>query len=107
MAFRYPLPYVRPSRTGPGCNAKVTRQRQDFLYQTSAMLIKRFGALRTESLAVQNMLKRGGIRKKGLNRERHAVPPAAFLKGVERWKLPSDEARNSRRSHLGLGGGSS
>ena len=60
-------------------HAKVARRRQDFLYQTSTMLIKRFGALGTESLAVQNMVKRGGVRKKGLNREIHAAAPSAFL----------------------------
>ncbi|MHB8252259.1 MAG: hypothetical protein ACYDEV_00820 [Acidiferrobacter sp.] len=57
----------------------MARQRQDFLHQTSAGLVKRFGALGTEVLAVQNMVKRGGAHKKGLNREIHAASPAAFL----------------------------
>ena len=61
-------------------HAKVARQRQDFLHQTSAALVKRFGALGTEALVVQNMVKRGGARKNGLNREIYAASPAAFLK---------------------------
>ncbi|AWP22364.1 transposase [Acidiferrobacter sp. SPIII_3] len=60
-------------------HAKVARQRQDFLHQTSAGLVKRFGAIGTESLTVQNMVRSGGVRKKGLNREIYAASPAAFL----------------------------
>ncbi len=60
-------------------HAKVARQRHDFLHQTSAGLVKRFGAIGTEMLAVKNMVKRGGAHKKGLNREIHASAPATFL----------------------------
>ncbi len=63
-------------------HAKVARQRQDFLHQTSAGLVKRFGALGTEMLAVENMVKSGGVHKKGLNREIHAAAPATFLKMI-------------------------
>ncbi len=61
-------------------HAKIARQRKDFLHQTSAWLIQRFGALATEALDVKQMVKQGGTRKKGLNREIHAAAPAAFLK---------------------------
>ena len=61
-------------------HAKVARSRKDFLHQTSAWLVKRFGAIATEALAVKNMVHRGGSRKKGLNREIHAAAPATFLK---------------------------
>jgi len=60
-------------------HAKVARQRQDFLHQTSAGLVKRFGAIGTEALAVKNMVQYGGAHKKGLNREIHAAAPKAFL----------------------------
>ena len=46
-------------------HAKVARQRKDFLHQTSAGLVKRFGALGTETLAVKNMVHGGGAHKKG------------------------------------------
>ncbi|MDR7926169.1 transposase [Acidithiobacillus thiooxidans] len=58
---------------------KVARQRKDFMHQTSAWLVKRFGALATEALAVKQMVKQGGTHKKGLNREIHAAAPATFL----------------------------
>lgn len=60
-------------------HAKIARSRKDFLHQTSAGLVKRFAAIATEALAVKNMVKRGGARKQGLNREIHAAAPAAFL----------------------------
>ena len=63
-------------------HAKVARQRHDFLHQTSAGLVKRFGAMGTEALAVKNMVHSGGSHKKGLNREIHAASPAAFLQMV-------------------------
>ena len=63
-------------------HAKVARQRHDFLHQTSAGLIARFGALATELLDVANMVHSGGSRKKGLNREIHAASPATFLNMV-------------------------
>ena len=61
-------------------HAKVARQRKDFMHQTSAWLVKRFGAIGTEALAVKNMVHNGGAHKKGLNREIHAASPATFLK---------------------------
>ena len=61
-------------------HAKIARSRNDFLHQTSAWLIKRFGAIATEELAVKKMVHNGGAHKKGLNREIHAAAPATFLK---------------------------
>jgi len=63
-------------------HAKVARQRKDFMHQTSAWLVKRFGAIATEALNVKNMVHYGGSRKKGLNREVHAAAPATFLKMI-------------------------
>ena len=89
-------------------HAKVARQRQDFLHQTSAGLVKRFGALGTEALAVQNMVKRGGAHKKGLNREIPAASPAAFLKMTRTkaeeagsWfeEAPTRELKPTQRCH--------
>ena len=61
-------------------HAKIARSRKDFLHQTSAWLVRRFGAIATEALDVKNMVHRGGVRKKGLNREILAAAPSAFLK---------------------------
>ncbi len=106
-------------------HAQVARQRQDFLHQTSAALVKRFGAIGTEALAVKNMVHGGGAHKKGLNREIHAASPAAFLnmtrtkaeeagswyeeaptrmlKPTQRchgcWKLPDEKKTLSNRQH--------
>ena len=90
-------------------HAKVARQRQDFLHQTSATLIKRFGVLGTEALAVQRMVKRGGAPKKGLNREIHAASPAAFLRMIRTkveeagspWyeEAPTREIKPTQRCH--------
>ena len=89
-------------------HAKVARQRQDFLHQTSAALVKRFGALGTESLTVQNMVRSGGVRKKGLNREIYAASPAAFLTMIRTkaeeagsWyeEAPTREIKPTQRCH--------
>ncbi|WP_168185555.1 transposase [Acidiferrobacter sp. SPIII_3] len=65
-------------------HAQVARQRQDFLHQTSAGLVKRFGAIGTETLAVKNMVHGGGAHKKGLNREIHVHGGGAHKKGLNR-----------------------
>ncbi len=106
-------------------HAKVARQRKDFMHQTSAWLVKRFGAIGTEALAVKNMMHNGGAHKKGLNREIHAAAPAAFLKMTRTkaeeagswyeeaptreikptqrchacWKLPDEKKTLSNREH--------
>ena len=106
-------------------HAKVARSRKDFLHQTSAGLVKRFGAIATEVLAVKNMVHSGGAHKKGLNREIHAAAPAAFLKMTRTkaeeagswyeeaptreikptqrchacWKLPDEKKKLSDREH--------
>ncbi|APZ42564.1 RNA-guided endonuclease InsQ/TnpB family protein [Acidihalobacter ferrooxydans] len=61
-------------------HAKIARSRKDFLHQTRAWLVNRFGAIATEALDVKNMVHHGGARKRGLNREIHAAAPGAFLK---------------------------
>ena len=106
-------------------HAKVARARRDFLHQTSAGLVKRFGAIGTETLAVKNMVHSGGAHKKGLNREVHAASPATFLKMLRTkaeeagswyeeaptreikptqrchacWKLPDEKKKLSDRNH--------
>ena len=89
-------------------HAKVARSRKDFLHQTSAGLIKRFGAIATESLDVKNLVHRGGSRKKGLNREIYAAAPSAFLKMIKTkaeeagsWyeEAPTREIKPTQRCH--------
>ncbi|WP_237747409.1 RNA-guided endonuclease InsQ/TnpB family protein, partial [Acidithiobacillus thiooxidans] len=87
---------------------KIARQRKDFMHQTSAWLVKRFGALATEALDVKNMIHKGGAHKKGLNREIHAAAPAAFLKMTRTkaeeagsWyeEAPTREIKPTQRCH--------
>jgi len=89
-------------------HAKVARQRKDFMHQTSAWLVKRFGAIATEALNVKNMVHYGGSRKKGLNREIHAAAPATFLKMIRTkaeeagsWyeEAPTREIKPTQRCH--------
>ena len=89
-------------------HAKVARQRKDFLHQTSARLVRQFGAIATESLAVKNMVSGGGSRKKGLNREIHAASPSAFLQMIRTkaeeagsWyeEAPTRELKPTQRCH--------
>ena len=89
-------------------HAKVARSRKDFLHQTSAWLVKRFGDIATEALAVQNMVHHGGVRKKGLNREIHAAAPGAFLQMTKTkaeeagsWyeEAPTREIKPTQRCH--------
>ena len=89
-------------------HAKVARQRKDFMHQASAWLVKRFGAIGTEALAVKNMVHGGGTHKKGLNREIHAASPAAFLKMTRTkaeeagsWyeEAPAREIKPTQRCH--------
>jgi putative transposase len=106
-------------------HAQVARQRKDFLHQTSAELVRRFAAIGTEALAVQNLVQGGGAHQKGLNREIHAASPAAFLQMIKTkaeeagswfeeaptreiqptqrchacWKLPDEKKKLSDRQH--------
>jgi putative transposase len=90
-------------------HAKVARQRKDFMHQTSAWLVRRFGAIATEALAVKNMVRHGGTHKKGLNREIHAAAPATFLKMIRTkaeeagsWyeEAPTREIKPTQRCHV-------
>lgn len=89
-------------------HAKVAQQRKDFLHQTSARLVRQFGAIATEALAIKNMVSGGGSRKKGLNREIHAAAPSAFLQMVRTkaeeagsWfeEAPTRELKPTQRCH--------
>jgi len=89
-------------------HAKIARQRKDFLHQTSARLVRQFGAIATEALSVRNMVSGGGSRKKGLNREIHAAAPSAFLQMARTkaeeagsWyeEAPTRELKPTQRCH--------
>jgi len=89
-------------------HARVARQRKDFMHQTSAWLVKRFGAMATEALNVKNMVHYGGSRKRGLNREIHAAASATFLKMIRTkaeeagsWyeEAPTREIKPTQRCH--------
>ena len=90
-------------------HAKIARSRKNFLHQTSAWLVERFGALATEALNVQSMTKSGkGSRKKGLNREVLSTSPSAFLQMTRTkaeeagsWyeEAPTREIRPTQRCH--------
>ncbi|RMH36338.1 MAG: transposase [Nitrospirae bacterium] len=89
-------------------HAKIARSRKDVLHQTSAWLVKRFGALATEALDVKNMVHHGGVRTKGLNREIHDAAPGAFLQMIKTkveeagsWyeEAPTREIRPTQRCH--------
>lgn len=47
---------------------QVARQRKDFLHQTTAALVGRYGALAVEDLNLKGMTAAGGAYKRGLNR---------------------------------------
>ncbi len=90
-------------------HAKVARSRKDFLHQTSNWLVKRFGAIATEALAVKNLVHKGGVRKKGLNREILAAAPGAFLQMTRTkaeeagsWyeEAPTREIKPTQRCHV-------
>ena len=106
-------------------HAKIARSRKDFLHQTSAWLVNRFGAIATEALDVKNMVHHGGARKRGLNREIQAAAPGAFLRMLKTkaeeagswyeeaptrtikptqrchacWRLPDEKKKLSDRQH--------
>lgn len=58
---------------------KIANRRKDFLHQTAAKLIARYGLIATEILNIKNMTASGGQYKKGLNRSILDTAPAAFL----------------------------
>lgn len=60
-------------------HSKIANRRKDFLHQTAARLIQRYGLIATEQLAVKNMTAAGGQHKKGLNRSILDTAPSAFL----------------------------
>lgn len=106
-------------------HAKIARQRADFLHKTSNNLVKEFGALATEALNVSGLIRKGGVWKKGLNREILSAAPAALLQMTRRkaeeagawygeaptrdlkptqrcnacWKLPNEKKTLSERQH--------
>jgi putative transposase len=49
-------------------HARVRDARRDFLHQTSTDLVRRFDTIVIEDLNVAGMVRRGGVRKRGLNR---------------------------------------
>lgn len=57
---------------------KVARQRKDFLHQTTAALVRRYGALAVEALNPKGMTAQGGAHKRGLNRHILDAASGAF-----------------------------
>ena len=49
-------------------HARVADARRDFLHKTSTALVRRFDIIAVENLAVSNLVRAGGARKRGLNR---------------------------------------
>lgn len=49
-------------------HSRIRDARLDFLHKTSTDLVRRFGAIAVEDLAVANMVRSGGARKRRLNR---------------------------------------
>ena len=89
-------------------HAKIARQRKDFLHQTSAALVQEFGALGTEALNVSAMTRKGGRRKRGLNREILSGAPSGLLKMIATkaeeagsWyeEAPTQALKPSQRCH--------
>jgi putative transposase len=60
-------------------HGKIANRRKDFLHQTAASLIARYGLIATEQLTVKAMTASGGQYKKGLNRSILDTAPGAFL----------------------------
>lgn len=71
-------------------HARIARQRQDFLHQTTARIVKEHALIAVEKLNVKAMTAAGGSRKAGLNREILSTSPGAFHQLL---KTKAEEAR--------------
>jgi putative transposase len=58
--------------------AKIARRRKDFHHQETAKIVKENGLIGAEILSVKSMTKKGGIKKRGLNREILSTAPTQF-----------------------------
>lgn len=89
-------------------HSKIANRRKDFLHQTAARMIQRYGLIATEQLAVKNMTAHGGQYKKGLNRSILDTAPGAFLAtlkskaeeaGCEWVEIPTRQVKPSQTCH--------
>ena len=89
-------------------HAKVANQRQEFLHQTTARLVKESALIATEKLNVKGMSSHGGAYKKGLNREILSAAPGVFhqmLKAkaeeaeIELIEIPTRQVKPSQTCH--------
>jgi putative transposase len=61
----------------------VAEGRKEFLHQESARLVKEYAAIYIEVMAVARMSRKGGARKRGLNRASASAGWAAFCRMLE------------------------
>lgn len=59
-------------------HARIARQRQEFLHQSTARIVKNHALIAVEKLNVKAMTAAGGSRKAGLNREILSTSPGKF-----------------------------
>ena len=59
-------------------HAKIASRRKDFQHQEAARIIKDNGLIAAEVLSVKSMTKKGGMHKRGLNREILSTAPTQF-----------------------------
>lgn len=90
-------------------HAKMTRNRRHFHHVLSAKIVKENGLIATEGLSVKAMTAKGGVNKKGLNREILSTAPTQFhslLKskaeeaGAMWIEIPTREVKPSQTCHL-------
>jgi putative transposase len=65
------------------CHEKLANQRDDFLHQTSARIIREARIVATEALNIKAMTAHGGAYKKGLNRSILDTSPGKFFELLE------------------------
>jgi putative transposase len=59
-------------------HAKIANRRKDFNHQQAAKIVKENGLIGAEMLSVKSMTKKGGIKKRSLNREILSTAPHQF-----------------------------
>jgi len=59
-------------------HTKIANRRKDFHHQEAAKIVKENGLIGAEILSVKSMTKKGGVKKRGLNREILSTAPTQF-----------------------------
>jgi putative transposase len=75
--------YEKQRKRVAGLHRQVTNRRKEFLHQESARLVKEYAAICIEIMAVAQMSRKGGARKRGLNRAMADASWSAFCKMLE------------------------